>query len=687
MFGFLQFLSVFVFFVALIMYFGKILKKPLPLVLGLCTWLFIAALISAVILNVIPMPTEQITLTATGERNELALNNEIALSGILVDGKTFEVENAVEGKWFWQGDKYMWRNENDLRQPAGTTRSITLNIPVGDGRALVFNNNQYRGLVEITYQGMSQKFDLYSELTEDVKIAIPSTDRFYDDIVKIGRLALFVAIIILLMAYPFWAIKRYDFQVIKRFFEKHWDKFIYAMIACACFVVMFETNKNGSLWYDEIWNLGWYYTEIPGKTSIVYHTIYNFWFKLIPYGQQYLMMISEIFVALSIYFVGLAGSIYDGKKLGILVASLMASSPVVLSQCGGEFRSYALWLFSVSACLYFFIKKQKELNNPQISTLVLYSSALVLCMDSHTMGLITAGFMILFDILIILKEKIKNKAKLFIELIFPCIYGLYYIIFQFFYDVSFAQNYSWPPKPTIKAVVEFIIYLSGNTNITFILLILGVCVILFKIIYKVLTYKFDYISDYIQMVCLFVPMLLFAFVVIYSTWINSNNSIFVSRYLISCSVFFVFIMSIGIKWLIDALSDSIHKNERIVICMSIGIVFCLLNWYGLSADYRNNYRGSADFLMAQNDIYSPKTLCMVAGNSNINSGFEYYLSHNGKRDSINHCSFSDSAFLDYDTVYVIYHHSSFDVNIFLQNGYVEENSNDNLAMKKYIRNN
>ncbi len=152
-------------------------------------------------------------------------------------------------------------------------------------------------------------------------------------------------------------------------------------------------------------------------------------------------------------------------------------------------------------------------------------------------------------------------------------------------------------------------------------------------------------------------------------------------------VFFVFIMSIGIKWLIDALSDSIHKNERIVICMSIGIVFCLLNWYGLSADYRNNYRGSADFLMAQNDIYSPKTLCMVAGNSNINSGFEYYLSHNGKRDSINHCSFSDSAFLDYDTVYVIYHHSSFDVNIFLQNGYVEENSNDNLAMKKYIRNN
>lgn len=260
MFAFLQVLCVIVLLAGIIIFFGNIKKKPVSVVAGLCVLLIVSAEVSAAVLKCIPMATEQITLTATGEKNENAKSNEVALSAIIADGKTYEINNAIEGKWFWQGDNYMWRNENDTRQPKGTTRSVTIDIPVGAGRKLVFNNNQYRGIVEIIYNGETTVHDLYRKSNESTKISIPSTDSLYDNMVKIGRLALFALFIVILISYPVFAVYKFDYKIIKKWFARNWDRLYFIAIAFLYVFLVQKKSVDGSLWCDELYQISWTYT-------------------------------------------------------------------------------------------------------------------------------------------------------------------------------------------------------------------------------------------------------------------------------------------------------------------------------------------------------------------------------------------------------------------------------------------
>lgn len=110
------------------------------------------------------------------------------------------------------------------------------------------------------------------------------------------------------------------------------------------------------------------------------------------------------------------------------------------------------------------------------------------------------------------------------------------------------------------------------------------------------------------------------------------------------------------------------------------------------ANIINDYKGAAEYLMLENEIYSSSTLCYVSSNPNVNAGFEYYLTQKGKRDPINHISnlltFSEDDFANYDTIYVISYKNRFNgASLLLQNGYIEEynNNNNKLNVRKWIK--
>lgn len=56
--------------------------------------------------------------------------------------------------------------------------------------------------MSITYKGTTMIYDLYNEEQGEAKISIPSSNRFYDDMVKLGRLALYGLLVVLLMIAP-----------------------------------------------------------------------------------------------------------------------------------------------------------------------------------------------------------------------------------------------------------------------------------------------------------------------------------------------------------------------------------------------------------------------------------------------------------------------------------------------------
>lgn len=699
MFRTIQVLLIAAIAIAMILLFRRKLHKEKSLIAGLLLCLLLAAVVSNGIVELIPLPTDPVIVTATGEKNEAASGNEAYLINYIVGGTEYEIQNATEGKWFWKGDVYMWRNENDPRQPDGTTRSITMQIPYGRDRSIQFGLSKWNGIVEVTYGGETQAYDLFKSGDKNsLYVPVPDTEAFALYSTKLLRLAAFLLIAAAIMAYPVFCTVKYDDTAIKGFWAKHWDKLVYISIAVGCFFVMFESGKSGSFWLDEVWTLGWIYEGFPDKSGLIWFWIYRAWFYLVPYGQEFLLIISELLVMLTIYFSGLIGRLYKSKQFGILLSAISASSLTIMAQCGEEFRPYAFLLFSIILTLYLFIKRQKNWENPKISTLILYSIALMFCMDAHLFGLATAGLIMTFDFLFIIIK--RAKANNFLEFIIPLIYGVYWLTSQFIISLSIMNNYTIAAPPTAKDIVNCIIWLCGNTEyyLPFILLILGVCIGVATIADHLIKKEFDFNYDYIMLTFLAVPFLLFSFNILYSTIINPKNPLWVARYMIPAIPFFEFYIGLALDKAIILLGripdNSLANNSAVVLTSFVVCSFCIVNWCKMpyEANIINDYKGAAEYLMLENEIYSSSTLCYVSSNPNVNAGFEYYLTQKGKRDPINHISnlltFSEDDFANYDTIYVISYKNRFNgASLLLQNGYIEEynNNNNKLNVRKWIK--
>ncbi len=700
----LQIGIVILFVLGIVFIFGKQKRKEKPLVVGLVICTLISAFMSNAILGLIPLPTNEVIVTALGEKNEAAKKDEVSIISYLVDGKEYEINNPTEGKWFWKGDTYMWRNESDSRQPAGTTRSITLNIPYGKDRYIQFGRSQWNGLVAVTYDGETTEYDSYKHSDETILYAaIPDTNALSLYAAKFLRLILFFIILAILELFPVFYVLRYSYHTIKNTLIKYWDKFVYLLIAGMCLRVMFWAGKQGSFWIDELWNLGWIYSgwPNPGHPPVIYSKLCDIWFAIMPYGQEYLLLLSEILVAASIYFFGLIGEVYRSKRLGIIMSALAASSITILAQCGGEFRPYALLLFSVTLALYFFIKKQKNLTEVSVPTLLLYSIALVVCMDTHQFGVATAGLLMIFDFVLLVIRKIPIKGL--IEFIFPTIYGTFWICTKFLDDLVDVNNFSIATSPTLDNILDCIVWLCGveMSYVLYVILVSGVVAIIVTIIKSIIEKNFDFKMDYIQLVVLFVPTMLISFNFIYSAIVNPENSLWIHRYFVPAIPFFLLIIGLSVEMTISFIlklcsCNELQKYISASLVAIIVICLCTISWNKLpyEINIENDYKGAANYLLSENEIYDPSTLCYVSGNPYVNIGFEYYLSQNGEKDSINHVSnllhYKAKDFTPYNVIYVvIYKNRSSGTDLKVQdlltrNNYVEVYNNNHNNDKKLI---
>lgn len=686
MFLFLQMLCV-VFLLAGLCAFFHSKRKTKKTIAMLCGLMLVSAYVGNMMLSWIPMATEQITLTATGETSGIAMNNEVVLIGVISDGKTYAINNATEGKWFWRGSQYMWRDEGDIRQPEGTTRNITLNIPIGAGRSLVFNGNPYSGMVQITFKNETNTYDLYNETFQDIPISIPDTNPVFDNAVKIGRLALFVVFILLLMAYPTFAVIYFSEDIVWKWFERYWDRLIYILLAICSFAIMFYNGQKGSFWHDEVWTLGWLYGGFPGKTSIVYQWLNSVWFSLMPYGEEYLLILSELLVAAAIYVLGTLGNMYKGKQFGVILATLGATSFPVINQCGSEFRPYALLFFCISALLYLFIRKQRE-HGEKISTVLLYGAVLTLAMDTHDFGFILAGLLMISDVVLIMFK--RNKKTVLIGFALPSIYAVYSLLARFTSTLAIAKAYSWPEAPSLRGVVSCLKWLCSDSFFLFAILLIGIVSTIVHLVVCFRRKAVDFCEDSIFVTFLVVPTMIFVLTFLYPV-VFPGASVFVDRYFVVILPFCLFFMSIGIENIVENLSINFSGSKNIGLItwtVSCVLILCIFSWHTVSpTNIYENHKGTAEYLMAQDDIYNSSTLCfVVGGNVFVNDGFEYYFTQKGKRDSINHSAYLSASDLTvYKTIYCVYHHASFNPTQFLENGYVEVYSNDSLALRKYVK--
>ncbi len=174
---------------------GTLRRLSLPMLI--CVFLLLA-LLSWLASDLLPLPTEQIQITAVGLKNEKSGNNEIYLTSIKVGGEVSEFRVSGEGRWFWTGNWYVWRNAEDPRRPVGVTNSFVMEMPIGRERRINFLSNRNKGYVLVEYNNEIQWLDCYSKEEGTASVEIGDTPQSVQIAALLRQVGMFAGLFVIL---------------------------------------------------------------------------------------------------------------------------------------------------------------------------------------------------------------------------------------------------------------------------------------------------------------------------------------------------------------------------------------------------------------------------------------------------------------------------------------------------------
>lgn len=620
----------------------------------------------------IPSRTDLISVTALGEKSEAALADEVFITGFTVDGNSYPVGKIEEGKWFWAGDMYAWRNEADLRQPEGTTRKVTLHVPVGEQRLIHFRPGEWSGYAEVSTNNGTQFVD-----TSTVDSLEIGGSRFRERAASFGTEIL---VYTLLLGTLVFLIQRCaakyasDPKQADIWLEENSGKLTYGLIALCAGILMYSYCGRESFWSDEIatmedimGSLRWVFyrcATLTEATPPLFFVLARLWYKIVPYGQENLLLFSILCTVGAVYLTGTAAEEIRGKACGILSALMMAFSTTVWGCFANEFRAYALTLLFMAGSLLFYVKRNQFPE--QKRWCVLFSFAMTCLAMTFYFGVFACAAYFFADMYLASQRKIKWWR--IIDYILPGAVFLSWMIVVYLVSLSknqIAGDVTWQPIPGVIDVRELVSFLTGYTtwqyNLFWAGLACGVVTFLSGIKQKRdFSYKAFYRSFFALTIIGTVALL-----VIWGNFISRTYTMWYPRYFV-CLFPLVVILS---GWVICDFGDLLGDRGSFAIQACTGVIACVMFFNAVpqmsSLTSSQPFREGADWLYQQyNTIYNEDTIVIAA--SKYSRGWEYFLYQNGRRDPIN--MFPDKEctgemLSDYNRIYVQYSHGGLNASI------------------------
>lgn len=660
----------------LVLVFIKLEKRGNKFKIGATCICLLMAILMNNILQLIPMPTEEIIIRALGEKNEDSKGTEVALQGFVLDGREYNKLEILEGKWFWAGESYMWRIESDFRQPEGTTQEITVAVPLGSHREVVFVSGENRGLAEIIMNDFSEVADL--SIGKETNITIPDSDLLTLRIVKLIRLLGYLITLCSFSYLVIQGIERYSLNREK--FQKlfHKNKF-HLFIICLClvqFLFFFKYAGVDGFWYDELAIIGFsigdgtlfgeLFSYNPPMPVVV--LLERILYRIMPYGEKWLLLPYMLATVGGMYVTGLSGKRIRGKEVGIMSVVYMLFSVTITNQLAYEVRSYAFFFLGSAMVLYSYCKRLEQMGKETTKDILFMSLAMSFFSQMHYYAVVMCISYFLIDIVLFSYKKIKLRCCIpYIISASMYLPTIIYIVRAFSEgQTSVIVENSWQTTPTLSVVISLVKYLLGYNGILTFLFVVGfVCI--FSIIYNGL--NIDAVDHKtIQLTSLiWIPTFLISFMFFYGTKINPDATLWHSRYFTGLIPFLLIIASIGVEEISEIYRKDKGKNGLQIISMVL--VFMILpSAYTITekevTQVRQPWREAADFLYSQeNYIYNESTLTIGTAVDNvIRSWNEYYLTKQGIRDDINlmsQWSITRDNITEYERIYVSYNHTSF----------------------------
>lgn len=668
-----------------------------------------AILICAVAVNYavsfLPPMTEEVTLTALGEKQEAAKGMEVYLSGYTVDGKSYisgKSLEIVEGKWFWKGEIYTWRPETDTRQPEGTTRTVVLKIPVGWNRTLDFNSSQYRGKVEISTYEKQWTVDTYSE---EGRINSEQIGRSRTTLLLLNQLRCLALYILVFLALSFWGIRTVQWALEKPEQAREWldrnsGKIAYGCIALVTFGLMVHYADRVSLWADELSQIA--FSDGTIKEAINYclsmkdcspplaEICSTIWYRIAPYGENWLLLPTILLSSLSVFLVGMICERLHGKYCGILAAIMFALSEKVWLNVAYEFRAYAYFIFFSALAYYCHMRRVK---GEKIFSFF-FSLSLVGLAMSHYFGMIACAFFFLADLYLLTRKQLKIKHAL--DYLLPGGISIFWLMAVFATTLQYKKTkdiMNYRPVPGFSNIRSMLQFLTGDFEIAYWILLAGIAAVLAGRIYQDKE-QFNLKTFYLEFSTLEIVGTVILLLV-YGNFVNKESTMWANRYFLGL-LLHVIILSASVLYRITAIAKDRPAVQRI-FCLFITFAFGLncLSVISTSKSTSHPYREAADWIYSQNNfIFNNDTMIILGGGNagSIVDGFiTYYITRQGRRDLINvidqNCIENKNEILDYSKIYIQYSHHSVlpDVQVILDEYYTLESDRKDIKVRVYNR--
>ena len=638
-------------------------------------------------------PSDYITIRALNEKEVSAENTYITVQNIKDKNDNILGYKVSDGKWLDTNGGQRWGGVS----VTGLTDSLTIKLQKGNNRKINFHATRWGGKVAISFNGSSEKIvSTYKDSDNDVvSVMLPNTGNITKlDFINI--LLLFIEYFLLeVIAFLLYKIK----DKIILFIKRYQYECIAVVIAFVGFVIMMSLGNYKSTWMDDSATMG-----IAAKnrslgnvietilkeestTPPLYTIAWHYFSKLIPVGVEALTlwarMLSIIANTLGFYVGAIVVRKGWNKYVGIIFEMLLITSNALIVNSGFAVRSYGFMILMSLFLLYVIIRRFEDGIDSKNKITALYTVAIFAICYTHYFGILTCLGFFLYECYLFIKKRYTYKF-IFSYIVAGAVY-LPWLIVNYIITREQWGSVFWISPPNYSSIIAIVVWLLSSQELVMLCLTLG----FFITLYKVKENRVDISLNIALIITIAVEI---AIVFIYSKYINPKSSVWTHRYFLNLLPYMLIIASFGLVNVVSFFTEDKIKKAGFVYTVLAFLIFVNSNVvFRVKGDmegmFYQPYREAAEYLLNQPDANSPDTLVLIS--SVYSTGWDYYLSHNGKFEPLSYKKNFDGLDIQkYTKVYLLDIHVKLDDNNrkILEDNFHQISQDEKSTVQTYVRN-
>nr|WP_286174888.1 glycosyltransferase family 39 protein [Harryflintia acetispora] len=438
------------------------------------------------------------------------------------------------------------------------------------------------------------------------------------------------------------------------------------------FAFLFDITPTGEHFYydhivtigqvleDSVWDTVQYFATANNALPPLNAIIMHFWLKISPHTIQWVCLIPNVYISLSIFLLGYWGKKFVGRTGALFIVFLALTSQTFL-EYGNDIRAYSLTILSSIFVVFLFVNAREEEHNIKKDLLFALSLVFVAYTNYHALVVCLALFVL--DILLFSK-------KLRFKILYPYIIaGILYLPWFITVAINLVNRISewadlstWHLAPTYKNAWNIFISISGGSTLGFALVFLSVLFVLasFLFVQRKQWLKLNLVWITSTFVFSFYLMILFG-----NAIINPQNTLLQYRYFSPCIPLAIILQGLLVEYVLTYIFKKLDVGSQIK-AYSITLMF-ILCFLGLqvrvamksNTEGKNWWLSTAQTLTEQNDLYSPTTAIVLSKETpyaeNVKTGLEYFMYHEDflARANFLVLNICDLQEMDYKKVYLV----------------------------------